>query len=79
MLNTVETQRDQVIKELNDSKAKIDQLEIKLTDKEAEIGFIKDGHQDDFKKKEQEHNVEVNELEQKIQKERIANANLKSE
>ena len=50
MLVTVQSQRDQVIKELNDAKEMIDKLEMQLTDKDGEIENIQEGHQDDLKK-----------------------------
>ena len=79
MLATVTSQRDQVIKELNDAKDMIDKLEMQLTDKDAEIENIKEGHQEDLKTQIQEHNIEINALEQKIQQERIALASFKTE
>lgn len=63
MLNNVEIQRDQVKKELGKSKDESAALENKLTDKDAEIGFIQEKHEAEIKSKQEEHNIEVNELE----------------
>lgn len=63
MLNNVEIQRDQVKKELGRSKDESAALENKLTDKDAEIGFIQEKHEAEIKSKQEEHNIEVNELE----------------
>jgi len=51
MLNNVEIQRDQVKKELGRSKDESAALENKLTDKDAEIGFIQEKHEAEIKSK----------------------------
>ena len=78
MMQTVTNQRDQVIKELDEAKEEIGNLEIKNTDYEADIARLVEKHEQDLKDKKEEHNVEINELEQKLQKERIEIANMKA-
>ena len=79
VLKTVETYRDQLLKELNEAKGKIDKIEHQLTDKEAEITNLRESHQIEVEKTSKEHKLEVNALEQKISKERIANVQQKQD
>ena len=44
VLVVVETERDQTLKEINNQKNKVNDLEATITDKNAEIGVIKDSH-----------------------------------
>ena len=60
---TVETYRDQLLKELNDAKGTIDKIEHQLTDKEAEITNLRETNANELDKISKEHKLEVNALE----------------
>ena len=46
----------------------MEKLESRITDKDAEIDYIKDKHVEALKEQKTEHNLEVNEIEQTLQK-----------
>ena len=71
----VEKQRNQVMKELEEANATIAELTQRL---EKEIELLKNRQWEEKDEMGEAHRVEVNELEQKLQVERIALANLKS-
>ena len=60
------------------SRRETEDFKRQLTEKDVEIEQIHERHGVILKSKEEEHNIEVNELEQKIQKERIEKAEEKS-
>ncbi len=78
MLTNVEIQRDQVKSELVLSRQETEDVKGQLTEKGLEIEQIHERHVVIMKDKVTEHNIEVNELEQRIQKERIEKAEEKS-
>lgn len=50
-----------------------------MTDKDADFDILRERQVRDLKEQKDQHNLEVNEIEQKLQKERIQVANAKSQ
>ena len=71
VLRTVESERDQTLKEINARRSQIEKLEAQVTDKSAELDGVKDSHVVEIKDLKTEHNIEINELEQKVAQARL--------
>lgn len=78
LLQTIEAQRDQVIKELEEANDVIEKLEMKCTDNSADIEHLKEMHKQLVLEMVKAHNIEVNEIEQKLQHARIELASNKA-
>ena len=67
MFSALQKEKVDLIKRLEFEKGNLEELRVKLRQREEQIEEINLRHEEILVEKQREHNIEVNELEQKIQ------------